>query len=76
MTCRVSRAEARAFRERWRRANAREIEELRTLPMEVRLQQFNTMLAWAQQLGWSEALAGGEADVRARWARLRKTCRG
>jgi hypothetical protein len=76
MTHPLTKAEARAFRERWGRVNAREAEELRSTPLKVKLQQFNTLLAWAHQLGWSEALSEGEAEVRQRWARLRKACRG
>ncbi len=72
----LTKAEARAFRERWRRVNAREAEELRSTPLEVKLQQFNTLLGWAHQLGWAEALSEGEAEVRERWARLRKAYRG
>jgi hypothetical protein len=76
MTRPLTKAEARAFRERWRRVNAREAEELRSTSIEVRLQQFNTLLAWAHQFGWVEALAEGEDEVRERWARLRKADRG
>jgi len=72
----LTKAEARAFRERWRRVNARETEELRSTPLEVRLQQFNTLLSWTHQLGWAAALAEGGAEVRERWARLRKAYRG
>jgi hypothetical protein len=76
MTHPLMKAEARAFRERWRRVNAREMEELRSTSVEVRLQQFHTLLAWAYQFGWVEALAEGEDIVRERWARLRKAHRG
>ncbi len=72
----ITKAEARAFRQRWRLVNAREVEELRSTPLEVKLQQFNTLLAWAHQFGWAEALREGEAEVRERWARLRKAHRG
>jgi hypothetical protein len=76
MTHPLTKADARAFRDRWRRANAREEEELRSTSLEVRLQQFNTLLVWARQPGWAEALSEGEAEVRQRWARLRKAYRG
>lgn len=76
MTRPLTKAEARAFRERWRRVNAREEEELRSTSLEVKLQQFNTLLGWAHQLGWAAALGEGEAEVRQRWARLRKAYRG
>jgi hypothetical protein len=76
MAPRITKAEARAFRARWQRVNAREEEELRSTPPEVKLQQFNTLLGWAHQLGWAEALGEGEAEVRQRWARLRREYRG
>ena len=72
----LTKAEALAFRERWRLVNEREVEELRATPPEVKLQQFNTLLAWARQFGWTEALREGEAEVRERWVRLRKAYRG
>jgi hypothetical protein len=76
MTKLITKAQARAFRARWQRVNAREEEELRSTDLEVRWRQFNTLLSWAHQLGWAAALGEGEAEVRQRWARLRKACRG
>ncbi len=75
MTPKLTKAQARAFRRRWQRVNARE-EELRNTSLEVKWQQFNTLLGWAQQWGWAAALAEGEAEVRQRWIRLRKVCGG
>jgi hypothetical protein len=72
----LTKAEARAFRDRWRRVNRREEEELRFTSLEIKLQQFNTLLGWAHEFGWTAALGAGEADVRERWARLRKAHRG
>jgi hypothetical protein len=76
MARRLTKAQARAFRKRWRLVNAREAEELRDTPIEVKWQQINTLMAWAQQLGWTSALAEGEEEVRQRWIRLRKACGG
>lgn len=76
MTRQLTKVEASAFRARWQRVNAREEEELRSTPPEVKLQQFNTLLGWAHQLGWAAALGEGEDEVRQRWARLRKAYRG
>jgi hypothetical protein len=76
MTRPFRKAEARAFRQRWQRVNAREEEELRSTPLEVKWRQFNTLLAWAHAFGWTEVLGEGEAEVRRRWARLRKEYRG
>jgi hypothetical protein len=72
----LTKVEARAFRERWQLVNAREEEELRSTSLEERLQQFNTLLGWAHELGWAAALGEGETEVRKRWARLRKAHRG
>ena len=56
--------------------DAREVEELRNTSIEVRWQQFNTLLAWARDFGWTGELAKDEDLVRKRWARLRKESRG
>jgi hypothetical protein len=45
----LSKAEAQSFRVRWRRANEREVQELRSTPLDVKLQRFNTLLAWVCQ---------------------------
>jgi hypothetical protein len=76
MTRPLTKAQARAFRLRWQRVNAREEEELRSACPEVKWQQFNTLLGWAHQLGWAALLGEGADEVRQRWARLRKACRG
>jgi hypothetical protein len=72
----LTKKEAQEFRARWERVNAREVEELRHTPIEVRWQQFNTLLRWAREFGWTEALGKDEDMVRKRWARLRKESRG
>lgn len=76
MPPRMTKAEARAFQERWRIVNAREAEELRNTSLEVRWQQFCALLQWAKEFGWTDALAEGEEEVWQRWARLRKAYRG
>jgi hypothetical protein len=72
----LTKAQARAFRDRWRRVNAHEVGELRSTDLDVRWRQFNTLLAWGRRPEWAAALAEGEAEVRQRWARLRKAHRG
>jgi hypothetical protein len=76
MARRMTKAEASAFRERWRLVNAREEEELRNTSLEVRWRQFNTLLLWAHQFGWTAGLDEGVDEVRQRWAKLRKAYRG
>jgi hypothetical protein len=75
MAAHITKKEAKAFRERWRRVNALELEELRSTDPETRLRQFNTLLGWAVALGWTNDPQGVE-EVRRRWARLRKEVRG
>ena len=72
----LTKSEAQAFKNRWRRVNARELAELRATSIEVKWQQFNTLLRWAYEFGWTEALAEGDAEVRERWMRIRKAFRG
>ncbi len=72
----LTKSAARAFRDRWRRVNAVEIEELRSTDLETRWRQFNTLLAWARRPEWASALAEGEDEIRRRWIRLRRACRG
>jgi hypothetical protein len=72
----LTKAQARAFRTRWRLVNAREEEELRTTSLDVKWQQFNTLLRWAQQFGWMDSLDRGVTEVRERWMRLRKASHG
>jgi len=68
----MNRSEALAFRDRWKAVNDAEREELRNTPVEVKFRQLAALMASAQALGWTEDLAGEEAEVRERWARLRK----
>lgn len=68
----ITKAQARAFRDRWRRVNDHEAAELRSTEIDVRWRQFLTLLAWARRPEWAAALSEGEEEVRQRWARLRK----
>ncbi len=72
MKRRLKPSEARAFRERWRIVNAAEREELQATPPEIKLRQLAALMASVAQLGWTEALAAEEAEVRERWNRLRR----
>ena len=76
MIDRMNRAEARAWKERWKLVNTMEIEELRMTSLEVKLQQLCSMMALARELGWTEQRAEGEDEVRERWNRLRKAYGG
>ena len=76
MPATLTKSEAQAFKKRWERVNAREVEEMRSTSIEVKWLQFNTLLRWAYEFGWTEALAEGDAEVRERWMRIRKASRG
>lgn len=75
MRRRLTRAEVRAFAARWQLVNAAARDELRATPPSVKLRQLAALMASGSQLGWSEALAEGVAEVRARWQRLREAYR-
>jgi len=68
----MTKAEARAFKRRWRLVNEFEKKELRRTSIETRFRQLAALMASAKQLGWDEALSEGEAEVWDRWQRLRK----
>ena len=76
MNRRLTPAEARAFVERWRLVNAAERDELRATPVAVKFRQLAALMASVDQLGWSDALAEEEAEVRERWRRLREAYHG
>lgn len=72
MKSRITKAEARAFRERWEAINAAEQEELRTTSVAHKLRQLAALMASAERLGWTEALTAEENEVRDRWNQLRR----
>ena len=72
MKGKITKAEARAFKERWKLVNAAERKELRSTPVELKFQQVAVLMASAKHLGWARALAAEETEVRNRWNRLRK----
>lgn len=67
----LTREEASAFRERWEMVNTAEQAELRATPLAYKLRQLAALMTSVPSLGWTEALAAEEAEVRARWNRLR-----
>ena len=72
MKTRITSAEAEVFRKRWRAVNAAEREELRNAPVMDKLLQLAALMASVGPMGWTEALAAEDAEVRDRWCRLRK----
>jgi hypothetical protein len=69
---RMTRAEVRAFAARWKLVNAREERELRLTSSAQKLRQLAVLMASADELGWTKALAAEEEEVRRRWLKLRK----
>ena len=60
------------YRERWKAVEEFEREELRSLTMEMRLQQMITIWRMAVGLGFSFEPDNSETDVFARWAKLKE----
>ncbi|MBI4381595.1 MAG: hypothetical protein HY574_10475 [candidate division NC10 bacterium] len=72
MTVRITKAQARAFRERWKAVNAAEREELRATTVTAKLRQLAALMGSVRIRGWEKPLATEEAEIRDRWKRLRK----
>ena len=73
---RITKAQAMAFRARWRAVNAAEREELRATPPAVKLRQLAALMASTDALGWAEPMRAEEAEARARWTRVRRALNG
>jgi len=67
----LTQAQARKFRARWKLVNAAEQNELQSTSLDQKLRQLAALMASADAMGWTEALASEEAEVRGRWNRLR-----
>jgi hypothetical protein len=67
----LTRSEARAFRARWELVNVAEQREVQSTPLDHKLRQLAALMASADAMGWTDALASEEAEVRDRWNRLR-----
>jgi hypothetical protein len=72
MNRRMNKAEADAFKKRWQIVNKAERDEMRTASYELKFRQLAALMASVADLGWQEPLDEGVAEVRARWARLRR----
>jgi hypothetical protein len=72
----VTRAQAHAFRERWRLVARAEAAERRRESMDERLHRLAALMASAGAVGGKRRLAAEDAAVRRRWARLRRAMRG
>lgn len=62
----------KAYRDRWKAVEEFERQELRSLTMEMRLQQMITIWRMAAGLGFSFEPDSSEIEVFARWAKLKE----
>jgi hypothetical protein len=70
---RMTRAELEAYRARWRRINEFQIQEIRQMPLGLKLQQAEWLFALAKELKLRHALNDPEISaVRARWVKLKQ----
>lgn len=67
----LTRSELEAYRARWRRVNDYQIQEMRRMPIALKLRQANTLfrLAKSMNLGSDDLET---TAVRARWAKLKQ----
>lgn len=68
----MTKAEARAWMERWKRVNDFEREELRATPIDTKFRQLAAMMRMARALGWDAESQDDVSRVRALWVRLKK----
>ena len=69
---RLTKNEARAFKQRWAEVNAAERQELTATTVVQKFRQTEALLASARYLGWTESLEEDEGGVWERWTRLRR----
>ena len=72
----ITKTAARAFKKRWDLVAGEEKKQLRKTPIARKLQQLNALMAWGEHFGWNLSGANGVEEVRRRWARIRRVCRG
>jgi hypothetical protein len=68
----MTKEEALAYKEGYEAVNALEIEELRSMSDAEKLSQVAALMASVDQMGWREALAAEEEEVRNLWVRLKR----
>lgn len=72
----MTKEEAILFKQRWQLVNDHVNEEVRRMPVSVKLQQLAVMFAAGQSLGWADKQREGETEVRERWVRLKERAHG
>lgn len=72
----MTKEEALLFKSRWRLANERIAEEIRSIPLITKLRQLALLFAAGKSLGWWERMRVDEEEVHERWQRLRESING
>ena len=72
----MTKEEALAYKAGFEAVNAIEIEELRSMSLEKKFEHAAALMESARQMGWGEALAEEDAEVRALWIRLTRAYSG
>lgn len=72
----MTKEELLAYMAGYEAVNAFEIEELRSMSIEEKFEHAAALMESARQMGWGEALAEEDADVRALWVRLKRAYLG
>lgn len=73
MTPKTTKAEARAWLDRWRLVNESEIQEIRAASIDTKFRQLAAMMQTAIVLGWATSTPEEIDAIRRRWVRL-KSC--
>lgn len=72
----MTKEEALAYLSGHEAVNALEIEELRSMSVEEKFAHAAALMESARRMGWTEALAAEDAEVRALWIRLKRAYSG
>jgi hypothetical protein len=76
MRTKTTKAEAKAFRNRWEIVNAAERKQLRRTSIRRKLQQLNELSAWAAFFSPNTLRAREVDSVRSRWSQLYRLYHG
>jgi hypothetical protein len=68
----ISKSEAKAFKNRWERVNAAQRHELRQTSLLKKILHLAALMASVKAMRWDKALSKEVTSVRNRWKRLRK----
>lgn len=75
MDTETSKAEIRAWMERWRLVNEAERAELQSTPAAVKFRQLAKLMHTARVLNWKSSTEEEDEVVRQRWIRLKRKLR-